>query len=161
MKRPRSGNYRQLKELVLSSDFPWYSQGPIPPDTYRFYSHIIVERPEFGQRIPKVTSPHFTLAHDVFLELCAEQDETVNSILRMAVNCVEPLPNTPHECIPHVDHDFPHRQMVAYFTDTGGATVVEGEPFIPEEDDVLFFTGRHTHQFPEQDRRVVLVATFI
>ena len=51
--------------------------------------------------------------------------------------------------------------MLIYLTDAGGSTFVEGEEFAPEEDDVIIFEGMHWHKLPKEERRVVLVMTYI
>ena len=60
---------------------------------------------------------------------------------------------------PHVDHDFPHVNFLAYLSDTGGRTFVDGEEFNPSEDDAIIFTGRHYLELPKKGRRIVIVGT--
>ena len=83
---------------------------------------------------------------------------------RCNVNAVEPPYD--HQYMdaitqPHMDHEFPHKNMLIYLTDAGGSTIVEGEEFAPEEDDVIIFEGMHWHKLPKKERRVVLVMTYI
>jgi hypothetical protein len=157
-----NANYLELKRIVLGDEFPWYLAGPNEQSRFRYYCHAFVERPEAGQRIPRITSALFDLFHTVFMELCVLHGETPTTILRMAANNVEPVPNGPPTCEPHRDHDIPHRSMLAYLTPTDGATIVEGVRHEPKEDDILFFGGgSHFHELPTTERRVVLVATFI
>ena len=59
---------------------------------------------------------------------------------------------------PHVDHDFPHWNMIVYL-EGDGSTFVEGEEYVPKEDDIILFKGEHYMQRPSKGRRVILVST--
>ena len=84
-----------------------------------------------------------------------------NMMCRCAANAIEPSTLENVISVPHVDHNFPHKNMLIYLTDAGGSTFVEGEEFAPEEDDVIIFEGIHWHELPKKERRVVLVMTYI
>ena len=62
---------------------------------------------------------------------------------------------------PHLDHNFPHYNLLVYLTNSGGETFVENEVYSPKEDDVIIFTGKHYMKRPSDDRRVVLIATIL
>ena len=69
----------------------------------------------------------------------------------------------------HVDHNFPHKNMLVYLTDPqGGSTIVEDEDtnrkeYLAKEDNVLLFDGQSAHcaRPPSKDVRIVLVFTFL
>tara|TARA_E500000305_G_C3918924_1_gene187134 strand:- start:111 stop:716 length:606 start_codon:yes stop_codon:yes gene_type:complete len=84
-----------------------------------------------------------------------------NMMCRCAANAVHPSTLENVITVPHTDHNFPHKNMLIYLTDSGGSTFVEGEEFAPEEDDVIIFEGMHWHELPKEERRVVLVMTYI
>lgn len=81
--------------------------------------------------------------------------------LRINFNTNFPHGNKPS--IPHVDHDFPHNNLIVYFTDTGGDTIIGGDNFTPKEDDIISFNSDWFHCFkaPKNGRRVVMVMTYI
>ena len=60
---------------------------------------------------------------------------------------------------PHVDHEFPHINVIVYLTNTGGKTYCEDEFHDPKEDDVILFTGKHWMERPNIGRRIILVNT--
>lgn len=158
MKNPLTENYLHLKALVLSSDFPWYLQRN-EHDEFYFYGHSFVERPESGLKLPVIKSNDFELCYTVFMEILEYNGVDVTTFYRMGANAVSP--QSGKAPVEHVDHEFPHKNLLVYLTDAGGATIVEGNRYEPQEDSLLLFTGRHYHKFPKKKRRVVLVATFI
>ena len=76
----------------------------------------------------------------------------------MNANCSLPISGEQFSN-PHVDHDFPHVNFLAYLSNTGGRTFVDGEEFNPSEDDAIIFTGKHYLELPKKDRRIVIVGT--
>ena len=84
----------------------------------------------------------------------------IDMIYRMCANCVHPTEKN----IPgpeHVDHLFPHKNLIVYLTNfKGGATCCGGETYNGKEDDIITFEGTHNFYPPVDNRRVVLVATY-
>ena len=93
-------------------------------------------------------------------------------ILRASINLVYPQKVT--ESAPHVDHNFPHNQIICYLNESDGDTVIlkkqiKGKHFgykelkrvSPEPYKILYF-GRLVHYVvhPTSGRRIVLVMTF-
>jgi len=144
---------------VLSDDFPWFYEKN-PKDDFSFYSHVLIERPHYDRRYPISTSQFTDLANDVFNDIVNHNNLQVDCLYRMNINAVHPWFYNPDTTAPHLDHDFPHKNFLLYFTDAGGDTICEGQRHEPIEDDVIIFEGEHCHRFPLRDRRVVLVATY-
>ena len=163
-------NYFELKSLVLGQDFPWfhvshalvgrYSQGQTNVNNFSFFSHVFLDRPEFKKySVPK--SPHIELFSHVLEQIFECNNLSASLVYRMNANAVDPQPLAPSHTISHVDHDFPHMNMLIYLTDAGGETVANvAEYHEPIEDDIVIFSGYHYHKLPETHRRVVLVATY-
>ena len=59
---------------------------------------------------------------------------------------------------PHIDHRFPHFNLLVYLSGDG-ETIVEGEKFFPQADNAILFTGEHYMKRPSTGRRVVLIST--
>ena len=59
---------------------------------------------------------------------------------------------------PHIDHDFPHLNLLVYLSGDG-ETIVEDEKFFPQANNVILFTGKHYMKRPSVGRRVVLIST--
>ena len=99
--------------------------------------------------------------------LCANygKDECyVRSILRLNFNATHS--DLSGIGITHFDHPpdiLPHKNMLVYFTDAGGDTIVGDEHHTPEEDDIIVFDSEimHCQESPKNKRRVVMVMTFI
>ena len=71
------------------------------------------------------------------------------------------MPSTDSHSPLHVDHSFPHRNIIMYLTDAGGDTVVNDEVYSPKEDGVIMFEGEHYHHFPMKDARIDFVDTYL
>lgn len=128
-----------------------------------YYSHEIVMRPDGPEnsRIPKITSDIFPVALQVCDEILNFNGIEYSHFLRMNINVVHPQKNIV-KSIPHIDHYIKHRNLIIYFTDSGGKTFVENQFHDPKEDDVIIFDGaQHFMETPEKDRRIILVATLI
>ena len=69
---------------------------------------------------------------------------------------------------PHIDHSFPHKNLIIYLNDpAGGDTVLVDKDYKeidrhhPKEDDIISFEGIHYQKMPKEGRRIVLVVTYI
>ncbi len=133
-----------------------------------FYVHPFIQRPDYEFLFPRIKSSHMFDVNQVICEILNYNIDTilnnnmqVNMMCRCVANAKDGVGDRIVKCAPHVDHNFPHKNMLIYLTDAGGKTFVEGEEFAPEEDDVIIFQGTHWHELPKQKRRVVLVMTYI
>jgi len=172
LKNPKTPNYKKLKSLVLSLDFPWHNcrtMGP-NPDGHMFSSHCFLMRPD-DIKIPLSTSDHMNLCYEVLIEILKFNKLEVNCFFRMNANKTYPDSGNGDKCAHmHVDHSWNHNNILIYLTNAGGKTIVPRigkSRFIsrshnPKEDDIMQFGGSfHTHEYPKKDPRVVLVATYI
>ncbi len=163
----KTESYKQLKEIILGTYFPWYYNGNTTNKDYEFeghqniyhFGHSFLVRPE-EHGYSKPNSKHFPLAFEVVSEILKENgfDRSTYFFLRLNANCSLPISGEQFSN-PHVDHDFPHVNFLAYLSDTGGRTFVDGEEFNPSEDDVIIFTGKHYLELPKKGRRIVIVGT--
>ena len=186
---PKTDEYYQLKKLILGKTFNWQyrpastygDMGLFEKQTYKnvpFYSHCFLARPwdkrfapseeyENETRYPRVIdSDLMPLVSTVIEQIFQHNVLEIVTLLRVNANQVEPQREIA-QTFPHVDHQFDHRNMLIYFTDAGGETILYDEdkqPHIhdPKEDDIVAFGGStHHHVTPKDDRRVVLVLTYI
>jgi len=161
MINPLTVNYNNLKNLILSGDFPWFV-GKNDFDNFHFLSHPFLTRPESGPKYPTVTSVYVDLAYQVFVEICEQNNINVECVYRMGANMVFPSVNSDLVSNPHVDHQFPHSNMIIYLTSSGGSTIVGEHKYAPVEDGVFVFEGEsHYHELPKVNPRIVFVATFL
>lgn len=181
LKNPKTNFYNDFKDYVLGPKIQYYYYGSSThPDDSRnwllskeslksehvdvpYYSHIIVERPD-GQannKIPKITSELFKNTLYICDQILNHNNIDYTYFLRMNINVVHPQKNVV-KSIPHTDHNVPHKNLIIYFTDSGGKTFVGDEVHDPKEDDIVLFDGtEHFMETPELERRIILVATFV
>ena len=157
LKNPKTNNYLTLKDIALSYNLPlqWMCSGTGMP----YYCHTLITRPE---------GPHYSSAVSTYTELfVAVITEILNAnnlaekgfhIIRGTINVVHPSEGEQFS-EPHIDHIFPHVNLITYLTNVGGRTFCEKEEHDPQEDDVILFKGEHYMERPKKDRRVVLVST--
>ena len=157
LENPITSNYLELKDFVLSSEFPWsYSYSTKMP----FYSHVFLDRPENAK---------FSNPQSQFLDLNLKVlDEIIQHnnlfdryfFLRSNANCVH-ADSGEQFSEPHIDHRFPHFNLLVYLTNEGegGETIVEDEKFHPQANNIILFKGKHHMKRPSVGRRVVLIST--
>jgi hypothetical protein len=167
----RTSNYLALKNYILNNeDFQWSWLAETTPDreengydNFGFYVHSFLDRPDIiNGCYSRIASPLIVDAHNVVIEILIANNISPKVIYRMSANCVHPTA-TGRYSVPHVDHEFPHKNLLIYLTDPqGGETVVEEEKYLGKEDDVIIWEeGMHYHRPPSAGRRVVLITTFL
>ena len=178
LNNPKTESYNNLKNLILDGDINWFYHPTTTPASLNYndytlnknifnppmYSHIFLLRTDLNNLYAKANSPYMDDVNKMYCEIFnANRDvmKSFNMMCRCAANETQPYNGPDDKTRAHVDHDFPHKNMLIYLTDAGGSTFVEGEEFAPEEDDVIIFQGEHWHELPKQKRRVVLVMTYI
>lgn len=188
LKNPKSERYLALKKSILSDETPWrYVNQTIDPrllenkndavcdfvDTdeyvdFSFLAYGVLRTPCIPDNIyfPCITSERILDYIEVLDEIFKENEIHVNSILRINVNCTTFL--SEKYSLPHVDHHFPHSNLLIYLTDfTEGEIKVyknsEWNIYKPQQDDIIMFSGLHCHRPPQKigERRICIVVTFI
>tara|TARA_S200000501_G_C20532117_1_gene616137 strand:+ start:65 stop:682 length:618 start_codon:yes stop_codon:yes gene_type:complete len=184
LKNPLTPNYLKLKEIILSDNFHWENiistmdvvsntEGHIhmPVDI-----HTFIPRPETTREDNSVTGSLSKKIGDAegkskseYVDLCVTVMTEILDYSNLFGTYIfhRAATNRTHSgegiqlSEPHIDHNFPHNNLLVYLTNSGGETFVEGEKFNPKEDDVIVFEGEHYMKRPIKDRRVVLVSTFM
>ena len=179
----KSQHYYEIKKAVLSSNIPWNYFEQATPNTVvsksvenyndyedsPFMSHEVLIRPNPHDDLwfPEPSRPSVDFIIPFLKEICEDNKIKVNSFMRINLNTNFPTKFN-KLTIPHLDHQFPHKNIIVYFTDAGGETVVYDEnrnafSHFPEEDDIITFGGEYLHCIrpPKEKRRIVLVATYI
>ena len=168
---PKTENYFKLKEFILSEDFPWHFNGSVVDSLGDYensnhgnwsYSHTILDRPETNH-FHSSTILHAGQFVDTISEIFNYNQIPNYLFLRMNVNATHPVTTSENRIgFYHNDHDFKHQNFILYLTPTDGATMIEGVPYIPtEEDECITFSGTHAVQFPTYGRRIIIVATYV
>jgi len=167
---PKTKNYQYLKEIVFSGSFPWFwmedsTTLDLEYDRNKYsnisvYTHTFLTRPEVNGMYSVPSCDYLDLVCTVFKEILMWNGISFHSFIRINANCVHPHEKVLNS-VPHTDHNFSHHNIIIYLNDSDGATVVEGEEYIPVEDEVLLFDGVHFLRIPSKGRRINCVATFI
>jgi|TARA_B100000085_G_scaffold253295_1_gene251653 hypothetical protein len=174
IKNPITENYLLLKKIVLSDTFPWFwkqhSTDGVKEEGFTnipFFSHCILDRPSNDLTLyPRESSEHIRLVDQVLKEIFSFNNIKTNCILRINFNCIHYIDGKP--TIPHLDHDFAHENLLIYFDNSEGDTLLYNEDhevinvFSPKEDSIIIFDGIHGSGQPlPGQKRIVMVATFI
>ena len=179
---PKTDLYEELKSYILSHHFPWYyidsgvvdetqtlkTDSVVPfMDTGRYdnpplVSHTFLSRPTSKVPYSHPTCSKLVEVDEEFKEIFSHNKVDINCFYRINANLVHPpFPGGRTETFPHVDHSFPHNNILIYLPGAGGKTICGKYKHDPQEDDIITFTGKHYHQLPHKEKRVVLVATYI
>ncbi|MFZ9728573.1 MAG: hypothetical protein ACO3CD_06125 [Candidatus Nanopelagicaceae bacterium] len=171
LNNPKTETYLRLKDHILSENFPWFQYNEtLEPgsdlgeyDDVPFLSHGFLIRPGIGGNYySRPNSQNLDQLQEVFREICFVNGIDPQIVYRMNANYTVPTEkNLPSP--PHVDHDYPHKNMLIYLTPTnGGHTIVNGEEIFAEEDDVVIFDGslKHCARPPLRGKRIVLIVTY-
>ena len=158
LNNPRTPTYNEFKRIIRSIDFNWnYIPRTDHASTPAMLSHAFIERPN-ELRYPTVHCDGANFAHDVVQEILNYNDIILHCIYRLNLNMVFPQAGNQQTPV-HVDHPFPHDNIIIYFSNEG-KTILENDEHDPEEDDVIIFPGLpHCQELPKNDMRLVLVAT--
>ena len=172
---PKTPEYLQLKQYILSSSFQWnyipynvtekddlsYTVEWKTEDYNNFgvYYNVILERKETRRGVRP--NPLLNKFLQVYSQILTHNNITERNPYRICVNATHPTPNNTKPSPPHLDHKYPHQNMIIYLTPTyNGHTIVQDEPQPRQEDDILVFDGIHHLYPPQSNRRVVIVCTF-
>ena len=191
LNNPKTELYFKFKNHAISGGFPWFWIDDTlgldkTSDTIDSYPHLTEEQRASGkfgtfgmfhnQFLLRPGTPDQQTQSRLFYPLPTGDDTKginqllceifqfnkikLNVIYRIGINNVPPQKKI-ISSLPHFDHDFPHKNLIIYFTNAGGKTYVKDKSFDPKEDDIISFEGMHYHDTPKDKNRIVLVATYL
>lgn len=182
LENPKTDLYKQIKELIMGENLLWHhskitTSNPVDklhePKTNEeysnapFFAHCIIERPNPKSQYPKNTSYITEQAINCVNEIFDYNQIKLSNIFRMNINMTYYTKSSLYT-MPHIDHDFPHNNMLIYFNEVSGGEVKvykndKWHIHKPKEDDVILFSGLHCHRTPQkpEEFRTALVTTFI
>ena len=168
LRNPLPQQYYSLKNDILSSNFPWFANTTTFGEHAKsYFAHSVLRSPKSLSPVSRINSEYFETAIQILNDIQICNDLTINCFLRIAVNCNFNFGGG-FACDPHLDHKFPHKNLLIYLNQSSGATVVINEEnnseeyFHPKEDSIILFEGKHYHYQPNVgEKRIVLVATYI
>jgi len=178
---PKSTSYLNFKDYCNSRHITWNwlehnveqknnhkNATTVRPESWNdesinfgFYAHLFLIPPHPRALYSTPVDERTLEVHDIIRGILEYNGIKVDIIYRIAVQFVLPTKDEGHS-VAHVDHPFPHKNLIIYLTDPeGGSTVCEGEEFLGKEDDVIIFEGEHYMYPPKKGRRMVIVATYL
>lgn len=109
-----------------------------------------------------VKNKHYHFFKSLLLSITKKHNIDVKEIYRMAIN-VTFNNGSIKESLLHIDHPFPHKQLLLYCNDSVGDTVIPSlnKSITPKENKAIIFDSvNHKLIFPENGIRIVCVFTF-
>jgi hypothetical protein len=174
LKNPLTREYLAFKNEIFTTQFPWYwNEDSVINDNKNesvpFLGHSILQRPcDINEYFifPNPNSTYTQITNIILDQIFQHNKINLNCVFRINVNLTIPIPNADSTKI-HVDHEFPHKNLLIYLNNSDGNTILcdENDNDIdlsgPKEDKIILFEGKHYHYLPSKSRRVVLVCTFM
>ena len=141
LNNPRTPTYNEFKSIIRSIDFNWnYIPRIDEVSTPAMLSHAFIKRPS-EIRYPTVHCDGAMFAHDVVQEILNHNDIILQCIYRLNLNMV--FPQAGNQQTPeHVDHPFPHDNIIIYFSNEG-KTIVGNDEHDPKKMMLLCFLVYH------------------
>jgi hypothetical protein len=170
---PLTPKYNELKKIILSPDFKWQNLGLIihPSSSYHpldvndpevnsfdLFVHPFLHRPIQSCMYSEKACEHLDLVSRVITEILYTNKIYSAVYYRIAVNLVL---DTEGRSPRHVDHQFPHKNLIVYLNDfDDGETIVYDENGVehkssPKEDLPIVFDGdyHHCHRASKKGKR--------
>ena len=129
--------FTRLKEIVLSSQFPWFYQSKVnvlhsKEDLELYFTHIVYNE-------NKITGGFYNELEPLIKKLKA------NKIIRVKVN-LYPRTSKLITHIPHKDYDYEHKGAILYLNTNNGYTILDDDTKIESiENRMLFFNSNKLH----------------
>lgn len=119
---PKTKNYLKLKEKVLSTKFFWQycfdtNQGVEYSEYYQdvpYYGHTVINGPSSSCPFPMIMNSDWNESVEVFNEILIHNNLSYKMLYRLNFNSTFYI----HDKMspPHVDHDYPHQNMIIYLS---------------------------------------------
>ena len=129
LKNPKTQLYTDIKKQVNGIDFPWFykekatNNGPDimyeHDEEYNnlpFFSHTVISRPEPTETFSKVASYEVEKYVNCINEILNYNGIFANCMYRINFNMTF-YTSKKFYTLPHVDHNFPHNNMLIYFNE--------------------------------------------
>jgi hypothetical protein len=109
-------NKKFIDNIILKSNFPYvYRTQCVPGDGNSFLVHNVLERPEKRTSKELYQSKYFEELGQILISFCRKNNIPLKEMLRVAVNLT--FNNGSKQSPIHIDHNYPHKQLIVYFND--------------------------------------------
>tara|TARA_R100000988_G_scaffold56206_1_gene28062 strand:- start:52 stop:579 length:528 start_codon:yes stop_codon:yes gene_type:complete len=157
-----------IESIILGNNFPFFlSKNTVGKDNNSFMSHVVLNRIEERENTNGINSPYYSYFINILNEFTKKNNIKYKEVLRIAVNFSY---NNNSKCSPiHLDHEFPHKQLLVYLNTVKDAfTVIYDKSknkilkkIIPiKYKGVCFDSLPHAGFFPKKGEKIVIVYTF-
>tara|TARA_B100001063_G_C16685834_1_gene514285 strand:- start:621 stop:1148 length:528 start_codon:yes stop_codon:yes gene_type:complete len=157
-----------IETIILGNNFPFFlNKNAVVKDNNSFMSHVVLKRIEERKNKNEINSPYYYNFIKILNEFTKKNNINYKEVFRIAVNFSY---NNNSKCSPiHVDHEFPHKQLLVYLNTVKDAfTIIYNKSktkvlkkITPEKyKGVCFDSFPHVGFFPKEGERIVIVYTF-
>jgi hypothetical protein len=151
----------KIEDIFKNQNTPFYftnDAAKIGDGCSHFLHHVIRDGEKNSSMVPMFV--------DILDTFCKKHNITYTKIHRCAVNVTFNVGKSKTE--PHVDHTFPHKQLIVYLNQPeGGDTIILNDnntPFkivSPEKwKGIMFDSNPHYQHFPMTGIRIITIITF-
>ena len=165
-------NINYIENVILNDTFPFYRVGysVSKKDKCSMLFHLLLKRPEHKQEKSyekRINSIHYENILKIVESFFKKFNIKYKEILRMSINFS--YNNGCKKCDTHVDHEFPHKQLIIYLNDADpcSKTVILNKnkkvfkKITPEKyKGICFESLFHYHFYPKKGERIILITTF-
>jgi hypothetical protein len=137
--------YRDIRDLLLSSDLPWYHSDSVAyetekgVDTHYYDVHTFYGSNGEDMHDGSILSPFYSKVIPVILRFKPEV------LLRIKANCYHRTPTVEQHGM-HTDFRIEHKSALLSVVDCDGGTVIEGHGVIPsKENRMIVMNGDTRH----------------
>ena len=152
----KENDFIELLKKIKKLKFSFISQAVEPHDKgYHFINHILDRK---GNK-----SEDYIYFKSVLVSILNKHNIKLSKVHRIAINYT--FNNGYVKEVPlHLDHDFPHKQIIFYLNTSTGNTEIPfyNKIITPKENTAILFDNKeHKHYFPDKGIRAVCVFTFV
>lgn len=177
--------FKQLQELCLSNNFPWYWQSHVSlPPWCKINDPNAIETFGWNHQIYDKETNFKGSYIEAFEDLLQTIKQSLNNNctfirIRLSMKVYKKNFSANNYNLPHIDYNFPHKTIIYYLNDSDGPTWIFNEKFEgieepkfftvkekiqPKSNRILFIDGLqyHTASNPiDSDRRVIVNINYI
>ena len=152
-----------IDNTLLGSSFPWYyNASQVEYDERPYLSHALLLR---DQNEPN--SMYFEWAKELTFNFCDKHNIPIKLFHRASINLCWPHEKYKGSSV-HVDHNFPHKQLIIYLNKSTGDTFIhdkKGKKILKtfkykQYKAICFDSEMHSMNYPKKGVRLSLIVTF-
>jgi len=174
-----------LLDNYSNAKIPYFLQQTTTDGKGHFFGSCIQQRLEHTNGVPAPDNTFYSPTAKLIFDICSSANlNHIMNIGRCNLNVTFPSEGVDYSSSPHVDHSYPHHQIIIYLNDADGDTILfdrvysegsmdtnlsfeenytlkEGVRISPKKNRILIFDGKyyHTAEAPKKGLRRILVGS--